>query len=857
MKLFQIKLIYIIALIIIISQPFKSNAHTPEPDTINEQKTVSLHVLSDTLNGIPVYNMVNYYLQQQVDAAWEQWKADYESRTSVAEITSHYEQLRKKFIQAIGGLPQRTPLNAQITGVVYRDGYRVEKVIFESRPQHLVTSALFLPDSKEYSEPYPGILIPCGHARASKAHDMYQTMAALCALNGMAALVYDPVGQGERLQLLSDAGTEIYWGTRAHIMMDIGAILLGASTAQFEIWDGMRAIDYLQSRSEINPEKIGCTGNSGGGTQTSYLMALDQRIKVAAPSCYLHRIGVQVKNAMGDAEQNIFGQLNFGMDHPDYIMMRAPVPVKILAATHDFFDINAVWTNFRYSKRLYSRLGFSERVAIMENDAGHNYNKIQREAAIRWLSRWLNRNDKSISEPKITLLSQSEMQCTPTGQVMLIPGARSVYDILAEQEHQLFEKRKEMWTSLPRSVLLDSIREIAGIRPLNELSEIDVQFIAEISGNGYRIQKLILTPEEHIFLPALLYIPEEKPTAAVTVFLHEQGKQTEAGIGGKIEQIVRSGKRVLAVDIRGIGETAQISQTDKSKAIGYDWWDSYTAYLLGRSYVGMRTEDILACAKYACDLQENTDNGVDMIAIGDVGVPALHAVALETDLFQNVQLERSLVSWADVIEKRRTYNQLINTVRGALTLYDLPDLVHSVGAKITVINAVDAQGFELYNTTSTTDTISDRPELTGLAGIWYGSLNLVDPADADPIQQLNLTGTEHFTDRGNVWSAEWFGFLKSPTSEEITFHVSADQDVIVEIDSQPIVQFDAGQRFSSGTTKCEKDKFYPIHIIYNHKRRDSGFIRIEWSWKGQQRMVISQQYLWHSPVQQRRMRNVW
>ena len=141
----------------------------------------------------------------------------------------------------------------------------------------------------------------------------------------------------------------------------------------------MRAIDYLQSRPEVDADRIGCTGNSGGGTQTSYLMALDERIKAAAPSCFLNRQGRQIDNSPGDAEQNIFGQLAFGMDHADYIMMRAPRPVLILAATRDFFDINATWVSFRYAKRLYSRMGFAGHVDLLENDAKHNYDKLQRE----------------------------------------------------------------------------------------------------------------------------------------------------------------------------------------------------------------------------------------------------------------------------------------------------------------------------------------------------------------------------------------------------------------------------------------------------------------------------------------------
>ncbi len=342
----------------------------------------NLRVLGETVDGAPAGEMMSRYLFRQAQPKFDQWRQQYEQRKTPEQIAAYQKSLREQFIQAIGGLPDRTPLNPKVTGVVARDGYKVEKIIFESQPGCYVTALLFLPDSGRYTPPFPGVIVPCGHAGEAKAYDAYQTMGALLALNGMAALVFDPIDQGERSQDLS-ALPQIT-GTSAHTMVGIGSILLGRNTARFEIWDGMRAIDYLHSRPEVDPNRIGCTGNSGGGTQTSYLMALDDRIVAAAPSCYitgfealLSTIGPQ------DAEQDIFGQLAFGMDHADYLMMRAPTSILICAATQDFFDIQGTWTSFRYAKRLYTRLGVAERISLLENDATHNYNRTQREGIVR------------------------------------------------------------------------------------------------------------------------------------------------------------------------------------------------------------------------------------------------------------------------------------------------------------------------------------------------------------------------------------------------------------------------------------------------------------------------------------------
>ncbi len=650
-----------------------------------------LRVLPETIDGVKPDDMMSHYLRRSAQRRFDDWKVRYERRKTPEQIEEYQKNLHEKFIWAIGGLPERTPLNPRVTGVVLRDGYRVEKVIFESQPGHYVSSLLFLPVEEKYNPPYPGVLVPCGHSRNGKGHETYQTMGALLALNGMAALVFDPVDQGERGQILSE--WPALWGTRAHTMLGVGSILLGRGTASFEIWDGMRGIDYLQSRPEVDSNHIGCTGNSGGGTQTSYLMALDERIIAAAPSCYitsferlLDTIGVQ------DAEQNIYGQLAFGMDHADYLMMRAPTPILICAATRDFFDIVGTWESFRYAKRLYSRMGFAERIDLLENDAEHNYNKLQRQSVVRWMSRWLLEKDEPITEPDIKLLSDDEVRCAPGGQVMLLEGARSAYDLNRDLEKELVSQRKKLWATKDHNELLDEVRRIAGVRRLAELAAPKVEEVGVVERDGYEIRKMILKPEDGIYLPALMFVPEESGQTAgrgVVLYIHEKGKDADAAVGGPIEKLVSAGRLVLAVDLRGTGETQQLKQNKFTEAIGLDWKDVYTAYLLGCSYVGMRAEDVLVCARF---LRRKYPEPVDLVAVGNVGVPALHSTALEPNLFGSVKSIRSLVSWSNVIELGRSYNQQVNTVYGALKVYDLPNLVVAFGGRLTIEEPLDALG---------------------------------------------------------------------------------------------------------------------------------------------------------------------
>ena len=643
-----------------------------------------------TASGAIDGNMMNDYLLGKVQQQSDNWKEKYEQLKTVEQVTEYQKHLRSKFTKAIGGFPKRTPLHPQITGVIERDGYRVEKVIFESRPNFYVTAAMFVPDPDKFKPPYPGVLVCNGHDGRAKLYEPYQTMGALLALNGMAGLVMDPIDQGERGQAL-EHWPEIY-SVYGHTMVGMGSILLGQNTSRFEIWDGMRSIDYLQSRDDIIPDRIGVTGCSGGGTQTSYINSLDDRVKAAAPSCFITSFD-KLLTEMGpqDAEQNTYGQLAFGMVHADYPMMRAPSPVLICATTRDAFSIEGTWDSFRYGKRLFTRLGFAERISLIESDAEHSYERLHREGATRWMSRWLLDKDDPITEPKIKLLSEKEMQCTPEGQVMLMDGARSTYDLNRDYEKRLAKRRKKLWTTTKETKLLNRVRKLAGIRKLNKLPKPDVQELDVVKREGYSISKLILKPEEGISLPALLYVPNEQKADNAVLYIHEKGKDADAD--GAIVDLVKTEQVVLAVDLRGTGETQQTKEGWTKLYFGLDGQDVYLAYMLGKSYVGMRAEDILTCARW---LRENEavgqDSKISLVSIGNVGVPALHAAVVEADMFDSVKLTGSLVSWSNLIELGQSRNQLINTVHGALTTYDLDNLAGILGTKLTIEKPMNALG---------------------------------------------------------------------------------------------------------------------------------------------------------------------
>jgi dienelactone hydrolase len=590
------------------------------------------------------------------------------------DLKKRQELLRAKFIEALGGFPERTPLNARVAGTLKGDGFRIEKVIYESRPNHHVSAVLYLPEGKG---PFPGVLVPCGHSDKGKAEEAYQRISQLLVRNGLAVLCYDPIGQGERMQLLNDDGKPAIKGnTTEHTMSGIGALLVGWSCASFRIWDGIRSIDYLVSRPEIDPKRIGCTGNSGGGTLTSYLMAIDERIAAAAPSCYvttmerlLSTIGPQ------DAEQNITGQIAFGMEQTDYVTMRAPKPTLICTGTQDFFDIQGSWTTFREAKQVYGMIGHAERVDLIEYNDKHGFSRPRREAATRWMRRWLLGIDDAIVEADFPVFPEEELRCTKSGQVLSELKGKSVFDLDLERENTLAAKR-EILTKEQLAIIVR--RKLA--LPKDVAAAEALPSNSRVNRGDYEVGKGVLTVDGGLRLPYVLMSSGPSKRSRVLA-ISGDGKAMLTAAGGPFEKRVNEGHPVVALDLRGMGETAP----EGKSPFGVDWKEAFLGILLNRPLLGQRVHDVLSI--------NEAMGGECILSASGAAVPvALHAAALDSRI-PEVTLEKGILSWSSVVKVRITQNQLSSVVPGALEVYDLPDLAAAIAPrKLTIKNPVDPAG---------------------------------------------------------------------------------------------------------------------------------------------------------------------
>ena len=596
------------------------------------------------------------------------------------EVRAHQRFLTARMIEMIGGFPERTPLEPVVTGIVHRDGYRVEKVSFASRPGFFVTGHVFVPEDSRYRAPYPAVLVPCGHSLDGKNYEGYSAAGVMGAKRGLVTLVYDPIDQGERHQrnLL-----ESKWSTGVeHNRVGWRCQILGWGAAQLHIWDGMRAIDYLVARPDVDAAHVGVTGMSGGGTLSSYLMALDPRIKVGCPSGYVTTLrDLCTFRGPQDHEQDVQGMLTFGLNHLGYVLMRAPQP-ELLGFSHDdFFPIIGSLETLERGQAVYRTLGAPGMLQCITEAGGHHWYQGIKTAHFDTLRRFLA-GDDSIAFPPDPVryrrldigfgydntdcgLSRDETnRCVAADGIALhLLGARSVYDILLD------EARRQEAARAPLAVAV--VRSVTGVKPLAEVHYAALDGHDFVLAGGVRAHKATLYREDSTLrVPAVTFTPPS-PRGAPVLYL-AYGHEREA-FAPRITRFLEEGRAVTVADLRASGETWKGYHTfcgagwegEEELAMMYMW--------LGENLVARRTEDALVAARHVAAL--NGGARVDLVASGVMAVPAAHAFYLERGLFGTIALEEPCASWRRTLEDPMQDFRYAAAVYGAYKAYDWTDLI--------------------------------------------------------------------------------------------------------------------------------------------------------------------------------------
>jgi len=640
-----------------------------------------LSVLGEWLTYAPLDQSLYHRLATEGTRQIERRNQTVDDLVSRRDWTRRQEAVRARLRNLIGPFPARTPLRARVVDTLDRDGYRVEHVLYESVPGVSVTGSLFVPDTLD--APAPAVLYLSGHTSEAYRNETYQHVILNLVQKGFVVMAIDPVGQGER-RLYVEAGTgesALGGATDQHSYFGAQSFLTGRSPAWIFAWDGIRALDYLEGRTEVDPARIGVTGRSGGGTQTAYLAALDDRVRAAAPENYitsfrrlLQSIGPQ------DAEQNVFHGLARGLDHADLLTVRAPRPTLMITTTRDFFSIQGARETAREVERAYTAFGASDHFRMVSDDAPHTSTASNREALYAFLRRHLD-HPGSVEDREVDLIPQQDLEVTETGQVETSLEGRTPFELVraraARQITTLDSARQNLSAHLPSAVR--SARSLSGYRGPPGTEE--VLFTGRHQRSGYVIEEYALQRPEAHPLPLLLFRPAESGPHPGLLYLHPDGKTAEAGPGGQIEAYVEAGYAVLAPDLPGRGELGPGLSDGDSVIGGTSFNEWFASVLTGRSIVGLRAEDLTQLARHLRRRPAVQDEEVTSVAVGHTAPTLLHAAAFSKHVGP-VALMEPLLSYGALATHERYAPQFIpGAVAGALTGYDLPDLAASLAPR--------------------------------------------------------------------------------------------------------------------------------------------------------------------------------
>ncbi|MDQ0888969.1 hypothetical protein QFZ81_004057 [Paenibacillus sp. V4I9] len=597
-----------------------------------------------------------------------------------SELKQRQQEIREGLERCIGGMPSSdAPLNPRVTGTVEGNGFRVEKVIFEPRPHVYATANLYVPDG--LTEPRGAVLLLCGHREQAKHCDEYQTVCHYMVHSGLVVMSLDPVGQGERFGFYDpDSKQAPMTSVTEHENVGRQCMPLGDSLARYMLHDAVRAIDYLCTRPEVDPCRIGVTGHSGGGTQTSLVMMYDQRIAAAAPGGFImNRPYFLLTGKAQDAEQKWPGFSALGFDHEDIVLAMAPRPVRILATTYDSVPIEGPRHTVAVNRRFWEMFGRGEDLDIFEDENVHRFTIPLARAAAQFFSKHLLGRTDEIGIEDIKLIPAQQLWCTQSGQVIgELADAQSTH-VENRERLAIFERSRQVLSEddrKKRSIEWLRKRVFSG-RQLCDLNP-------RPSGGGEVANLWVIRKiwwSQTGLLNHCLQFFDSKLAGhklPVTIAVWDGGSNQLQTHAKWIEETCASGRLVMVLNPTGIGPLLPHlnSPTDKPfKRFGM--MDRYTDELmwLGDSMAAVRTYDVLRAVELASASSNIDPTDIRLYGNGRYAIYAGLAALLD-ERVQNVCMENRMYSISDWI-KEPFYDEtdsLSFIFPGMLRYFDLPDV---------------------------------------------------------------------------------------------------------------------------------------------------------------------------------------
>jgi pimeloyl-ACP methyl ester carboxylesterase len=528
-------------------------------------------------------------------------------------------------------------------------------------------------------------LFTSGHTEKSFRYLPYQKIIINLVKKGFVVFAFDPVGQGERSQYIDpDTGKPLLNSVAEHCQFGNQCFLAGHNPAWYFIWDGIRAVDYLVSRREVDPQRIGITGHSGGGTQTAYIAAVDKRILAAAPECFITDVKNIIKSTgPQDAEQNLPGFTKAGLNHGDFIEVRAPKPTLILSVTRDFFSIQGARNTYEEAKRIYRAYEKADFLQMSESDTIHSTPLHNREARYAFFQKFL----KNPGDPKdhaVQYFTEEELQVTATGQLATSMKGKTVFELnkekVTKQLEGIEQSRKQPQNHLNKVIKNAGI--ISGFKKPERFKP--PVFSGRYVKPNYELEKYLIGGSGNYYLPAVLYKPVNRDQKKLILLCSDKGKEWLANKNALAHDLIKKGYSVLLFDLPGTGELGP------GYMHGYNAYFPvwYTGILSGKSIASIWAEDIIRAVHFA----KSKLPGCQIIGAADGSVSSglLLSAVFSPEISKMVMIG-PLITYSHLLKNPFYMEKIIpSTIAGALKQFDLPDLYALLAPRdVLLINPLD------------------------------------------------------------------------------------------------------------------------------------------------------------------------
>jgi hypothetical protein len=621
---------------------------------------------------------------------WVEQAVDQAGGRAVAQLTPDLWpagriKVRHYLLESLGldPLPTRTTTPARFIGRVDRDGYVIERLVLEPRPHFLMPIHLYLPT--DVSFPAPAILYAPGHWMInSKTEPDIQAFCIGAAKLGFVVLVFDPIGQGERGASFLD-----------HSRRDL--LLSGLSQEGVMAWESMRAIDYLLTRPEVDGNRIGMTGASGGGLNTLYTCAADDRIAVSVSVCYVTsfaRFFRAMRNLNWNNQNDLCNQVPNVIRDSEMAGLCGlihPRPLLVINGLQDpQFPVDGAQEVIDQVREIYSQVD-NKRLRLTAIDSDHGYNQEMRQAAYGWFAYWLqgNGSDEPLSEPamKMELPDSEELKCfLGTSSIGSGPALRMLSRAYAKalQSTRLNDQ--------PSYLLRHKLAECLGFT-LQKIDEPTINGVhAKTIVDNTEIEYRNLSRGSDLITPAFILRRSERQSKQAVIYACDEGKLDGPG-PCLLEPVLDSGGMVVFVDLRGIGETAPLPSNPLTLATLDGKIDEYLpppgftlefeaatdSLMLGQSLLGQQVQDLLNTVSFV----RNLEPGISIAVAGSgprMALAALFTAALDESI-SACWVDRLLPSYNLLVEEDEQVFPITAYLFGILKVADIPQIIRLIGPR--------------------------------------------------------------------------------------------------------------------------------------------------------------------------------